>query len=94
MVLTRGGKLQFALGFSPAPGFHSGIITPMKRRQFLSVPALALGPSAFAQMASRGVTPSPRGKPSDLPFNAKFTNVARSAGLTSPVIYGDQGRAD
>jgi hypothetical protein len=45
-------------------------------------------------MASRGVTPLPRGKPSGLPFHAKFVNVAAAAGLHSPVIYGDEGRAD
>jgi enediyne biosynthesis protein E4 len=45
-------------------------------------------------MASRGVTPAPRGKPSGLPFHAKFTNVAAAAGLRAPVIYGDEGKAD
>jgi hypothetical protein len=45
-------------------------------------------------MASRGVTPAPRGKPSGVPFDAKFVNVAREAGLHAPVIYGDEGRAD
>jgi hypothetical protein len=44
-------------------------------------------------MASRGVTPLPRGKPSGLPFNAKFVNVAAPAGLHSPTIYGDDHRA-
>ena len=39
-------------------------------------------------MASRGVKPLPRGKPSGLPFDAHFTDVAREAGLHSPVIYG------
>jgi hypothetical protein len=73
----------------------------MTRRQILSLPALALGARGFkadAQqfrgMASRGATPAPRGKPSGLPFQAKFVNVAREAGLTHPVIYGDEGRAD
>ncbi|MCU1328016.1 MAG: hypothetical protein JWN34_3386 [Bryobacterales bacterium] len=45
-------------------------------------------------MASRGVSPTPRGQPSGLPFNAKFVNVAREAGLTAPVIYGDEGHDD
>ena len=36
----------------------------------------------------------PRGKPSGLPFHAKFVNVAKEAGLHAPVIYGDEGRAD
>src|SRR5690348_6667906 len=73
----------------------------MTRRQILSLPALALpalSGQARAQryggMASRGVAPQPRGKPSGLPFHAKFVNVAKEAGLRSPVIYGDEGRAD
>jgi len=67
----------------------------MTRRQLLSLPlgALAAAPLARAQqrggMASRGLKPIPRGKPSGLPFNAHFVNVAQSAGLRSPVIYGD-----
>ena len=32
--------------------------------------------------------PQPRGKPSGRPFNARFTDVAKQAGLTHPVIYG------
>jgi len=43
----------------------------------------------FAQgVSSRAVKPMPRGKPSGLPFNARFTDVAREAGLTQPSIYG------
>ncbi|MCU1328500.1 MAG: ASPIC/UnbV domain protein [Bryobacterales bacterium] len=68
----------------------------MTRRQILSLPALVLAAKAQnpGGMASRGVTPVPRGEPSGLPFNAKFVNVAREAGLTAPVIYGDEGRDD
>jgi hypothetical protein len=43
-------------------------------------------------MASRGVKPSPRGKPSGLPFHARFTDIAEAAGLREPVIYGSTGR--
>lgn len=44
---------------------------------------------ALAQgIASRGVKPHPRSKPSGIPFHSKFTNVARDAGLTHPTIYG------
>jgi hypothetical protein len=39
-------------------------------------------------MASRGVKALARGKPSGLPFHARFVNVAQSAGLRSPVIFG------
>jgi enediyne biosynthesis protein E4 len=45
--------------------------------------------SAFAQgVSSRGVKPQPRGKPSGRPFLARFTDIAKQAGLTQPVIYG------
>jgi len=73
----------------------------MTRRQILSLPALALSAlnsgaraQRYGGMASRGVAPSPRGKPSGLPFHAKFVNVAGAAGLHLPVIYGDEGKAD
>jgi hypothetical protein len=56
--------------------------------------ALTARAQEYRGMASRGVAPMPRGKPSGLPFHAKFVNVAKTAGLTAPVIYGDEGRAD
>ena len=44
---------------------------------------------AWAQgVSSRGVKAQPRGKPSGLPFNACFTDVASQAGLHAPLIYG------
>ncbi|MBZ5617200.1 MAG: CRTAC1 family protein [Acidobacteriia bacterium] len=67
----------------------------MTRRQALALPLAALaskGPALRAQnrgMASRGVQPTLRGKPSGLPFHAHFVNVAHAAGLRAPVIYGD-----
>jgi enediyne biosynthesis protein E4 len=45
-------------------------------------------------MASRGVKPTPRGKPSGIPFRARFTDVAESAGLRSPTIYGGVSHKD
>ena len=61
--------------------------TNPSRREFLwlasaSTVALAQG------VSTRNVKPVPRGKPSGLPFLAHFTDVAASAGLTFPVIYG------
>lgn len=61
--------------------------TKFSRREFLwltyaSTLALAQG------VATRNVKPAPRGKPSGLPFDARFTDVAAQAGLTFPVIYG------
>jgi hypothetical protein len=46
------------------------------------------------QMSSRGVKALPRGKASGLPFDARFTDVAAKAGLTSPTIYGGVDRND
>ena len=64
---------------------------PLKRidrRQFLLM-ATASSTMAMAQaIASRGVKPQPRGKPSGIPFLASFSDVAAQAGLTAPVIYG------
>jgi hypothetical protein len=45
-------------------------------------------------VASRGVKPTPRGKPSGLPFHAKFTDIAAAAGLDKPIIYGPAERRD
>jgi enediyne biosynthesis protein E4 len=58
--------------------------------------ALLAGLSArlFGQgIASRGVAPSPRAKPSGIPFHARFTDIGPMAGLTHPVIYGNEARA-
>lgn len=60
---------------------------------FLTLPAARL----FGQMqgmASRGVKPAPRGKPSGLPFHARFTDVGRQAGLTRIVVAGHADHAD
>jgi len=62
------------------------------RREFLW---MAASTAALGQgVASRNVTPQPRGKPSGIPFNAHFTDVAASAGLTQPIIYGGLQRKD
>ena len=45
-------------------------------------------------MASRGVKAAPRGKPSGLPFRARFTDVAARAGLQNAVISGHREHAD
>lgn len=62
----------------------------MTRRHLLGLTAAA---RLRAQgVASRGVKPQPRGKPSGLPFHAKFTDIAAQAGLRHPVIYGGVDR--
>jgi len=71
----------------------------LSRRRFLPL----LGGSHFlfgpahlgAQgMASRNLRPTPRGKPSGIPFLARFTDVAEAAGLTAPTIYGGISQKD
>lgn len=50
---------------------------------------LVLSAAAYGQgMASRGVKPVARAKASGLPWPSKFTDVAKQAGLTTPIIYG------
>jgi enediyne biosynthesis protein E4 len=61
----------------------------MTRRELLGLLALSSVRPAFGQgISSRGVRPQPRGKPSGRPFQARFTDVARQAGLTRPIVYG------
>ncbi len=46
---------------------------------------------AFGQgVSTRAVKAQPRGKPSGLPFNACFTDIAAQAGLHAPLIYGPE----
>ena len=70
-------------------------LKPISRRQawslpFFLLPAVrsSLQGDQYGGMASRGVKPLPRSKPSGLPFDARFTDVAREAGLHAPIIYG------
>ncbi len=61
----------------------------------LAAPAARLqAQQRSAGIATRGVIATPRGKPSGLPFHARFTDVARQAGLTAPVICGNPDRVD
>ena len=69
----------------------------MTRRELLWL----LGPCAMTVhgqqnmgSASRGVASQPRGKPSGIPFHAKFVDVAGDAGLRAPVIYGPDDHVD
>ena len=71
----------------------------MTRRNALRLPFLTMVASRLpAQkpggMATRDVSPAPRGKPSGLPFHARFVNVAQAAGLRAPIIYGPTDHAD
>lgn len=72
----------------------------MNRREFLAALTAGLAGAGISRaqvvggMASRGVRPQPRGKPSGLPFHARFTDVAAISGLNAPVIYGPLNHMD
>jgi hypothetical protein len=75
------------------------IITVMTRRDFLTILAAGTAGAGLLRaqeggMATRGIRPQPRGKPSGLPFHARFTDVAAQAGLRAPIIYGPVDRMD
>lgn len=58
----------------------------LSRRAALSALTAA---GAWAQgVATRSVTPTTRAKPSGKPFLARFTDVAKQAGLHTPTVYG------
>jgi enediyne biosynthesis protein E4 len=59
------------------------------------VPFLGRSTTLKAQgVATRGAKPTPRGKPSGIPFLARFTDVAKAAGLHAPTIYGGVDHKD
>src|ERR1019366_9294282 len=63
------------------------------RRDFvwlsLGLAASTMAKHALAQgMATHTTKPMARPAPSGRPFNARFVDIAASAGLRSPVIYG------
>jgi hypothetical protein len=62
------------------------------RRKFAGLLGMPLLPLYPQGMATRNVKPAPRGKPSGLPFAARFTDVAHAAGLREPVICGPVDR--
>ena len=62
------------------------------RRSLAGLLLLPLARLRGQGVASRGVKPTPRSKQSGLPFDAKFTDVASTAGLHEPVIYGATDR--
>ena len=63
----------------------------LTRRSMLG--SLSLSLLARAQMASRGVQPSARPKASGLPFDSRLIDISAQAGLTLPVICGDEDRS-
>ena len=64
----------------------------MTRREWLAL--LTAGRAYCQGVAAPEKEPAPRPKPSGLPFNAWFTDVAEQAGLRAPIIYGGVDRKD
>ena len=64
------------------------------RRALLAALASAAAPAFGQGISSRAVKPQPRGKPSGRPFHARFTDVAKAAGLTAPIVYGGLDKKD
>jgi hypothetical protein len=62
------------------------------RRRFTSLLAFPALRAAGQGVSSRNVAPIPRGKPSGLPFHARFTDIADAAGLRVPVVCGGVDR--
>ena len=67
---------------------------PLTRRSILSWLALPAARLRGQGMSSRGVRAAPRGKRSGLPFHARFTDVAKHAGLNQIVVCGHPDRND
>src|SRR5260370_15002015 len=62
----------------------------MVRRYFVVLSAGVVSSRLFGQgVAPRSVKPEAKPAPSGRAFDAHFTDVAREAGLTAPVIYGN-----
>jgi enediyne biosynthesis protein E4 len=64
------------------------------RRSFVLSSLSASAAQMLGQMASRSKTPQAKPTPSGRAFDARFVDVARSAGLTRPVIYGEPNTKD
>lgn len=58
------------------------------RRDWLALASLSALRLTAQGVSIRSVSPTPRAKPSGLPFPATFTDVAYEAGLRAPVVYG------
>jgi hypothetical protein len=66
----------------------------LTRRAWMGLMAVPAARAWGQGVSSRNVQAMPRGKPSGLPFHAKFVDVAEQAGLRAPVIYGGATRKD
>ena len=66
----------------------------MTRRTWFATLGAGLTRVRAQGVSSRGVRPQPRSKPSGKPFNARFTDVSKAAGLTQDVIFGGIEKKD
>ena len=67
----------------------------LTRRSFLNYSLGAMAVGKFGQgVATRSTKAEPRMAPSGRPFNARFTDVAKEAGLVLPIVYGDADHKD
>ena len=66
----------------------------LTRRAFVLLSAASAGRLLAQGVAPRNVKPQAKPAPSGRPFNAHFIDVAREAGLTAPVIYGNAESKD
>src|SRR5215469_3423430 len=66
----------------------------LTRRAFVLLTAASAGRLLGQGVAPRNVKPQAKPAPSGRPFNAHFVDVAREAGLTAPVIYGNAESKD
>jgi hypothetical protein len=64
----------------------------IRRREFIGLLAASLLHGQGA--ASRNIRPQPHSKPSGIPFNAAFTDIAAEAGLRFPTISGPVDHKD
>src|ERR1700759_5531289 len=90
--MAVGPTLKLEDDSEQSPGQPGLSLRTMSRRRFLAQTlAIASAPlSSLAQgIASRNVKAQPRGRPSGLPFHARFVDIAKEAGLAQPVIYGE-----
>jgi hypothetical protein len=66
----------------------------LTRRAFVLLSAASAGRLLAQGVAPRNVKPQAKPAPSGRPFNAHFIDVARAAGLTAPLIYGNADSKD
>src|SRR5690349_17989098 len=65
------------------------------RRAFLTGLLGATATASFGQgVTAHKAVAQPRGKPSGLPFNAHFSDVASQAGLRALTVYGESDRKE